>query len=145
MPSNASVVSHLSAIWRSYRSLPFWVQLWVAVILVPVNLASLGFLNTWAGSAAAWALALVAVTNLPIMYVEQGLGRLMAIPHLLIWGPLELLLALRLFGFVGAAAPDSLEVGFIVVLLIVNGISLICDAIDTLRWCHGERSFAGVD
>lgn len=30
-------------IWRSYRALSLWVQIWVNVILVPVNIASLAF------------------------------------------------------------------------------------------------------
>ena len=39
----------IAEIWQSFRRLPLWVQLWVAVILVPVNLASVIFINAPGG------------------------------------------------------------------------------------------------
>ena len=37
-------------IWQSFRRLPLWVQGWVALILVPVNLAALLFLSAPQGT-----------------------------------------------------------------------------------------------
>ena len=35
-------------VWISFRSLPVWVQFWVALILMPVNMASLfSSMNRW--------------------------------------------------------------------------------------------------
>jgi hypothetical protein len=47
----------IAEIWGSYRRLPLWVELWVAVILVPVNAASLAFVaERWACGSRRWRL-----------------------------------------------------------------------------------------
>lgn len=143
MPRKSGVIANLTAIWQSFRSLPLWVQVWVGLILFPANMASLLMLQTWAGVVAAWAFLFVCATNLPIMYIERGLGRLMAIPHLIAWIPLQVALALRLSGEVGGTAPVGLELGFIWMLLVINGISLAFDLVDTVRWFRGEREVSG--
>ena len=133
----------LLAVWRSFLTLPRWVQVWVALILFPANMASLLFLDTWAGVAAAWAFAFVCLTNFPIMFSERGLGRLMAIPHLFAWIPLQVLLVMRLQGDVGGLPPEVREQTFILALLVINGISLVFDLLDTARWLRGERDIPG--
>lgn len=143
MPQIDARTPRLLAVWRSFMSLPLWVQIWVAVILFPANMASLLFLDTWAGVAAAWAFAFVCLTNFPIMFIERGLGRLMAIPHLFAWIPLQVLLVLRLQGDVGGLPVDAREQAFIVALLLINGISLVFDVLDTARWLRGERDIPG--
>lgn len=141
--SARTVDGRLGQIWRSWRSLPRWVQIWVGAILVPVNALSFALLDHWAGRAAALAALAVVATNLPIMWFERGMSRLMALPHLLVWGPLELLLVLRLCGELGPMPLPGTERVFIVVLLAVNGISLAFDALDTWRWLRGERAVPG--
>ncbi|WP_299350173.1 hypothetical protein [uncultured Shimia sp.] len=79
-----------SEIWASFRRMPGWVQLWVALVLMPVNLMPLVF---WANGAPFWGLfALLAVggmaLNLPILLVERGFSKAMAFPHILLWTPL---------------------------------------------------------
>lgn len=143
MPRHTSVTDNLATIWRSFQSLPLWVRVWVGLILFPANMASLLMLDTWAGVAAAWAFLFVCATNLPIMYIERGLGRLMAIPHLLAWIPLQVALLLRLNGHVGGAIPAGTELGFIWMLLTINGISLAFDLVDSVRWFRGERDIPG--
>ena len=32
-------------IWNDFRTLPLWVQIWVTVVLVPVNFVPLAFLD----------------------------------------------------------------------------------------------------
>ena len=39
-------MDRLNDIWRSLRSLPLWVQIWVAGILVPVNVLPFFLLDT---------------------------------------------------------------------------------------------------
>jgi hypothetical protein len=80
----------LLLIWHTYRSLPLWVQIWVAGLLVPVNALSFMLLHTPTGLWAAWAALFVVATNLPIMWVEQGMSKLMSVPHLVAWVPLQL-------------------------------------------------------
>jgi len=69
-------------IYRSFRALPGWVQIWVFFILVPVNAASAAFASEPMGL---WvmALAVAGMTfNLPIMIVQRGFSKLMALPHI---------------------------------------------------------------
>lgn len=131
---------HLDS-WRSFQSLPLWVQIWVAGILVPVNAAAFLFLDTTAGRWAAVAAALVLLSNYPIMLACRGMSRLMALPHLAIWGPLQILLLHRLV----VADLVQPEFGLILVIFVVNSVSLLFDTIDSWRWCAGEREVPGHD
>lgn len=130
------------SIWRSLRSLPLWVQIWVVGVLVPVNAAAFFLLDTAAGVATAWAALFVVATNMPIMYWYGGMNRAMSIPHLMAWGPLQVWLVLRL---IEADAPVGIELFYIWLLLLVNGVSLVFDLIDSWRWLRGERETPGVD
>ena len=125
--------------WRSFRSLPGWVQIWVGLILVPANALPFFFLNTWAGAAGAIAAIFVIATNGPIMLWYQGMNRALSLPHLLAWIPLEIALILRAFGIAGTGEPAGAEMTLIVTLLIINGISLVFDTLDSWRWLRGER------
>ncbi|MGR3699704.1 MAG: hypothetical protein ACU0CB_15610 [Roseovarius sp.] len=124
-------------IWQSYRRLPLWVQLWVALILVPVNAASLFFVTQPAG---AW-LALMAVgamlCNGVLMLVERGFSKVMALPHVLIWTPM--------LGLILWLLTQDIADGFrtyLLILLAVDVFSLIFDVIDTRKWLSGDRKIA---
>ena len=125
-------------IWQSYRRLPLWVQLWVALILVPVNAASLVF---WGAPMGAW-LAVMAIgamlLNGVIMLFERGFSKMMALPHVLIWTPLVLLTLWLL-------AKGDLAAGYaryLMFLLAVDLFSLALDYADTVKWLRGERHIA---
>ncbi|TXG99258.1 MAG: hypothetical protein E6R08_02540 [Nevskiaceae bacterium] len=137
------MLDRLLTIWRSYRSLPLWVQVWVGGILVPANAAAFALTNTPSGHWAAWAAAFVVATNVPIMWMEQGMSKLMSVPHLVAWIPLQVFLALRLTGAAGSAPLDQAELVLALMLLVVNGISLAFDALDSLKWWRGERHVPG--
>ncbi len=125
-------------IWQSYRRLPLWVQLWVALILVPVNAASLVFCGAPMG---AW-LAVMAIgamlLNWVIMLVERGFSKMMALPHVLIWTPLVVLILWLLAK--GDLAPGYAR--YLMVLLAVDLFSLALDYADTVKWLKGERHIA---
>lgn len=125
--------------WQSFRSLPTWVQIWVGLILAPANAAPFFLLDTWAGQAGAIAALFVVITNGPIMLAYRGMNRALSIPHLIAWIPLEVALLLRAFGLAGAGDPGGAEMALIIVLLIINGISLAFDTLDSWRWLQGER------
>ncbi|SFN34313.1 hypothetical protein SAMN04487859_10117 [Roseovarius lutimaris] len=125
-------------IWQSYRRMPLWVQLWVALILVPVNAASLLF---WGAPMGAW-VAILAVgamlLNGVIMLVERGFSKMMALPHVMIWTPLVVLILWLL-------SWGDLTQGYaryLVILLVVDLISLALDYADTVKWLRGERHIA---
>lgn len=125
----------LRDIFNSYRELPLWVQIWVSVILVPVNLVSLAFLDQPQGFLVA-ALAITGMAlNLPIMVVERGFTKTMALPHLLCWIPLVILVAFLLGS---GASLSPAYTSFLVLLLIIDVLSLAFDLWDGLSW-YRER------
>lgn len=130
----------LTSITHSYRSLPLWVQIWV-LILVAVNLACLGFLDHVVGQAVALAGLLVILGNAPIMLYYRGMNRAMAIPHLFAWIPLSVFLLLQLGGETALAAGVR---NYALSVLLINGISLLFDVWDSVRWLRGERETPGV-
>jgi len=73
------------------------------------------------------------------------MSRLMAMPHLFAWVPLSVFIAMRLLDFSGGMVMEKPEFIFAVVIMVVNGISLVFDAVDTVRWCRGERDIPGLD
>ena len=127
----------MTEILASFRRLPIAVQAWVALWLGPLNIATLGFLGQRNGVLIA-VLALGGMTpNLFIMIRERGLSALMALPHLLIWTPLVVVLVITLFsGFGGGYAL------FLVLLLVTDVVSLVFDAKDFIAWRAGDRAIA---
>lgn len=124
-------------LWQSFRRLPMWVQIWMAGILVPVNLLSLGLLHYPSARMVAIAALLALGSNMLLLYRYVGFNRLMAVPHLLVWGPLQVML----LGYLAANAStvSIYEVMYISLVLSVNGISLCFDLLDTWRWFQGGR------
>jgi hypothetical protein len=131
---NAFVAIHQS-LWRSFRRLPQWVQLWMAAVLLPANLLSLFLLQYPSARMVAIAAVLALGSNMLLMYGYAGFTRLMALPHLLVWGPLQVMLLMYLM----ASTPTADEFMYIGLVLAVNGISLLFDALDSWRWLQGER------
>ncbi len=124
-------------IWRSYRSLPLWVQVWVAFILGPVNFASVFFLSEPMGIWIAL-LSVGAVTpNIGIMLYERGFSKMMAFPHLLPWSILVVWLLVAMPE--GRAAYTT----YLWILLVVDAVSLAFDFPDALKWRKGDRTIAG--
>lgn len=124
----------VSDLWQNYRALPLWVQIWVFGVLVPVNAASIFFIGQPGGP---W-IAVLAITamliNVPVMIVERGFSKTMALSHLPLWTPLVIWLIVARPE--GSAAYQS----YLWVLLVVDAISLGFDYPDAWRWWKGERS-----
>ena len=121
--------------WQSFRGLPAWVQVWVAGILIPVNAVSFLFLDTESGRWISVAAILVLATNYPIMLASRDMSRLLSVPHLLIWVPLELALVDQAF----TKDLQAPELYLVLVVLLINGISLVFDFHDSWHWIRGER------
>ncbi|MDT8328220.1 MAG: hypothetical protein RQ750_12685, partial [Roseovarius sp.] len=73
-----------------------------------------------------------------LMLFERGFSKIMALPHVLIWTPLVVLILWLL-------ARDDLAPGYaryLMVLLVVDLFSLVLDYADTVKWLRGERQIA---
>jgi len=135
-----TVSERLAATWDSYRSLPGWVQIWVGLILVPVNAAGFFLLDTFSGRAVAMAAVFVVLTNLPIMWYYAGMNKAMSIPHLFAWVPLHVVLIGRLVGAYGDDPLPLSEWSLAVAALVVNTISILFDLVDSWSWLRGDRA-----
>jgi len=124
-------------IWSSFRTIPGWVQIWMMFILIPVNLVTLFFINKPMGGVLAFLAIIGMAPNIPIILKERGVSKAMAIPHLLPWTILVIIIL-----FFRPAASGSYAV-FLVVLLVINLISLVFDYRDALAWLKGDRAIAG--
>jgi len=130
----------MTEIYKSFRRMPLWVQIWVAVILMPANFLTLLFLDApygcWVVGLAIGGMAL----NGPIMIMDKGFGSLMAVPHILLWTPLCGLMVWLLF-FSGIELSSDYAL-FLKVLLVIDVISLAFDYPDAWKWLKGERGAA---
>ena len=133
-------MERLKSAWQSWWRLPRWVIVWVAVILVPINLASLLFVaqpfGVWVAVLAVMGMAI----NVPIILIERGFSKLMSLPHLILWTPLVALIVWALW--FGDAALSSIFAGFLVVLLVIDVVSLVFDYPDFFKWLRGDRATA---
>ena len=123
--------------WNSFRALPGWVQIWVALILAPVNMASLFFIHEPMGLWVAFLANIAMLLNLPVLLVERGFSKLMAFPHIIPWTILVIIIL-----FYRPQATGLYDT-YLWVLLGVNIISLIFDYPDAIAWWKGERKVAG--
>ena len=126
-------------IWGSWRRLPLRVQVWVALILVPVNALSVLF-TVYPGGMVLAALAVGAMLmNLAIMIHERGLSKAMALPHLFLWTPLVVYIVWLLRVYPGMEQSFHL---YLWLLLMVDVISLVMDYADAWKWLRGARAVA---
>lgn len=129
----------LGDIWKSFRAMPLWVQIWVAGILVPVNMAALAFLDRFEGQLAAVLGIGAMLANTGIMLVQRGFSKAMALPHILPWSALVLWIPGVLLA---ADGPDGALRSYLQLLLVINAISLVFDYPDTVKWFRGDRDIA---
>lgn len=127
-------------IWNSFRRMPTWVQIWVGIILVPVNLAALVF---WSQPYGEW-IAILAVggmlPNIAIMAIDRGFGKAMALSHVVLWTPLCWLIVYLFYLDVTATLsfPTAYLI-FLTALLLIDVVSLVFDIPDSIKWLCGDR------
>ncbi len=128
-------------IFKSFLALPLWVLIWICVFLVPANFAGLWFLDTTTGF---WVTLLgagaILLNGIPVL-INGGASKVLAIPHVICWVPLVIILFRRLVGegLVGG------EWWLATIVLVINGISLGFDFYDTAEWWKGNRKVVGYE
>ena len=133
----------MNRLWQSITGLPRWVQVWV-MILATTNMASLLFLDTDIGFWSAVAFfGVVSGLNMPMMFIQGGLTRALSFPHL-IWVPLLVYIYPSIIG-PNALDPASPVFQFGVAIVVVNGISLLFDFMECVRWLKGGREVLGLE
>jgi hypothetical protein len=130
-------MGRLIQLWQSFRRLPLWVQIWVAVILVPVNMGGFFITDHRLGFWIALALISVLVANCTVLLTQARFSRIMSVPHIAPWGALQIYL---LMGLLQQWWTGGLFV-YAVVVFIINAVSLVFDAIDTYKWSQGDDGF----
>ncbi|MEM1139083.1 MAG: hypothetical protein AAGH45_04300 [Pseudomonadota bacterium] len=130
-------------IFKSYFSLPVWVQIWVAFILAPANFAGLWMMDLPIGYWTGLTALVVIGSNTVLMAMNGGLSKVLAIPHLIFWIPLHGYIVWRLFFQEGGPAIGSTEYVYGLIVLVVNTISLLFDVYDTAEWAKGKKGIAG--
>lgn len=135
------MTGRLHRLWRSIVGLPAWVRLWL-VILAGTNMASLAFLDTEVGRYSALAFMLIGCFNMPTMFIQGGLTRLLSFPHFF-WIPLEIYLLSKLTapGALDTIRPDT---AFALAIFTVNAVSLMFDVLESARWLGGRREILGL-
>lgn len=123
----------LMDIWKSFRALPTWVQIWVAYLLVPINMAAVFFLDQPKGNWIAILAIGAMILNIPIIFKDRGFSKLMAFPHLIPWSILVIWIALA-----RPAGSDAFDT-YLSALLVTNVISLLFDFPDAVKWWKGDR------
>ncbi|MDZ7938137.1 MAG: hypothetical protein U5M53_07610 [Rhodoferax sp.] len=132
------MLPRMMRIWQSFRSIPLWVQVWISVFLFPVNAASLALTHWDTGFWAACAFAVVGISNIAMLLIQSGLSRLMALPHVVAWLPLQAYLLQRLVGH-GHEDLGSSESTYTMILFSINAVSLGFDLLDSWKWLRGAR------
>ncbi len=127
----------IKQIWTSFRSLPGWVQIWVAFVLVPVNMASLYFYQEPGGILITFLANIGMMLNMPVIVMDRGFSKAMALPHLIPW---TILVGILVFN-----RPESVDNYsiYLWVLLVIDVVSLAFDYPDAIKWIKGDRKPAG--
>lgn len=134
--SNKTQSNVFIEIWHSFRATPGWVQFWMLLLLMPINMASLFFLNEPMGMLIAFLANIGMLLNIPVMLYDRGVSKLMSIPHIIPWTALVVLII-----FYRPDATGKYDI-FLWVLLVTNLISLAFDYVDSLKWIKGSRAIA---
>lgn len=113
---------------------PWWLIVWLAWLGL-VNVASLAF---WNEIEARWVFAAFvgAFLLMTALYELNGYNRFLGLGHVVFWTPLMFYLYQRLSNVLG---PRLFET-WLRVLMATNGLSLVIDYVDVLRYLMGDRA-----
>ena len=113
---------------------PWWLIAWAGWMAV-INMTSLFFLRE---TEARWVLVafLGSFVMMSVLFYVNGYNRFLGLAHIVFWTPLLFFLYRRLSRIVGPRLYEN----WIRILLATNGISLVVDYVDVLRYLLGDRT-----
>ena len=113
---------------------PWWLLIWLTWLGF-VNVASIAF---WSEVEARWVLSAFvgAFLLMTALYELNGFNRFLGLGHVVFWTPLMFYLYQRLSNVIG---PRLFET-WLRILLATNGVSLVIDYVDVLRYLMGDRT-----
>ncbi len=126
----------LSDLFRSLLRAPTWVIVWMSVGLLPANLASLFFLDQPLGPVIAILTIGGLLPNLALLVKHRGFTSVMGVPHTIAWVPLLVVAVVVL----ATREPSTSYAVYLLILIAVNGFSLVFDVPDTVRWARGAHT-----
>ncbi|MEM7701797.1 MAG: hypothetical protein AAF251_07655 [Pseudomonadota bacterium] len=129
----------ITDLYASFRRLSVPTQIWMMLVLAPVNFLSLAFVDGPLGLVIPLLSMLGFIPNLGIAWTQNGFSSAMALPHLIFWAPQVLILGAYL-----AQTPVSTSFAHIAyaLIFIVNSISLLFDIRETTKWFSGQTNVA---
>ena len=133
-------MNFLTDVCISFLKMPLWVKIWVFLILIPVNFVSLLFLDNPNAGLIAFLATIGILLNIIPLWIYRGFTDAMAIPHVLFWVPLCIILVFHLFIY--DATMLSAYRNFLLVLLFTNLISLVFDIQDVIKWFRNRSNNA---
>lgn len=120
---------------------PTWLKIWM-YSMGAVNMAAILFLfrrreKSWGIRLEAWAILaafFAAGVMMNMLYAEYGYVRLLGLAHLVFWTPAWIWIWNRRAEH---APADTLFGKYVLLYLTINGISLVIDAVDVMRYFTG--------
>ena len=118
---------------RGMLKMPFPWQLWVMLLVAAIMFALMFFLHHH-DAQVVLGFFLASMALMTLLTSRFGFTRIVGLGHIL-WAPMLAFLATRL-GDISIGSALGIWIGALIVL---NGISLVIDAIDVVRYLAGNR------
>jgi len=113
---------------------PLWIQIWLGIMMVTIVLAIPFAIKDWRARFILLSMVLI----IPIMnglFAKFGFSRILGLAHVIVWTPLWVYLWRT-----RKKHPERKWTGrYVLLALVVIGISLLFDYTDAIRWLLGER------
>ena len=115
-------------------TMPFPWNLWVGLLAAVNMVGGLVYIHTFEGQLALVCLMLAFIIMWGI-YVKKGFVRLLGLGHLVAWTPLMVWYSQVIF----RGGAEGAFKYWLISVMAVNGISLIIDFVEVVRYSLGER------
>lgn len=114
---------------------PLWVQIWLGIMMLTILLAIPFAIKDWRARFVLLSMVLI-VPLMNVLFAKYGFTRILGLAHVIVWTPLWVYLFKN-----RNAHPDRKWTGWYVILaIIVIGISLLFDYVDVVRYLLGEQA-----